>query len=130
VKQLDLDEFRIKPEHRKTLKPGTGVVGEPARAARPQTVSGIKRRDAFAIVPLWWAARAVEDGADPNLMVCVDLVHRAWKAKGKTFVMPNRKGMSRKAKIRTLRELERAGLIAVEWRDRKSPAVTLTVSIF
>jgi hypothetical protein len=75
VKQFDMDEFRIKPEHLKTLKPGAGVVGK--AAARSKPVSGIKRRDAFAAVPLWWAARAVKGRANPNLLVCVDLVHRA-----------------------------------------------------
>jgi hypothetical protein len=117
VKQFDMDEFRIKPEHLKTLKPGAGVVGK--AAARSKPVSGIKRRDAFAAVPLWWAARAVKGRANPNLLVCVDLVHRAWKAKGKTFTMPNgRNGVDRRTKARTLRTLERAGLIAVEWRER------------
>jgi hypothetical protein len=91
----------------------------------------IKRTDAFAIIPLWWAARAVEDAGVPvNLLVCADLVYRAWRAKGKSFVMPNRGGVPRKIKICTLRGLERAGLISVEWRPRKSPIVTLAVSIF
>jgi hypothetical protein len=85
-------------------------------------------------------ARTVEDRSkcfrtdtktgDPDLMVYVDLIYRAWRAKGKTFPMPNTKGVSRKTKTRILLALERAGLITVEWRRFKSPVVTLIVSIF
>jgi hypothetical protein len=129
-KFFDLEDYKLKPEHLKTLKPGDGV-GKPAPTARPKTISGIKRKDAFAIIPLWWAARANEAGS-VNLMACVDLVYRAWRVRGssKTFVMPNSKGVDRRAKIRTLCALERAGLITVEWRARKTPVVTLVVSIF
>jgi hypothetical protein len=102
-----------------------------ARAARPKTVSGIKRKDAFAIVPLWWARLANEAG-HVNLLVCVDLVYRAWRVRNgsKTFAMPNGKGIDGKTKKRTLLVLEQAQLIAVKWRMKKSPVVTLTVSIF
>jgi hypothetical protein len=92
----------------------------------PKTAAKIKRTDAFASIPLWWAAKT----GDPDLMVYVDLIYRAWRAKGKTFPMPNTKGVSRKTKTRILLALERAGLITVEWRRFKSPVVTLIVSIF
>ena len=122
-KTFNLEEFRISNEMQKALRP---------KELQPKGGAGrIKRTDTYAIIPLWWAARAVEDAGVPvNLMVCVDLVHRAWRAKGKTFVMPNRPGVNKKTKWLTLRGLERAGLITVEWRPRKSPVVTLTVSIF
>jgi hypothetical protein len=116
-KPFDLEAFRIQTEMQKEL--------------RPKAAKRIKRTNAFAIVPLWWAARAVEDAGVPvNFMVCVDLVYRAWKTKGKSFVMPNLQGVDHKTKARTLRGLERAGLISVEWRRRKSPVVTLIASIF
>jgi hypothetical protein len=127
VNKPNLDEFLLRPEHLKTLKPGTGVVG---KATARTKLSGIKRTDAYAIVPLWWAARAVEGGNNPNLMVCAELAYRAWRAKGKAFAMPNSRGVHRSTKVRTLRALERAGLITVAWRTRKSPIVTLAVSIF
>jgi hypothetical protein len=90
-----------------------------------------KRKEAepFAIVPLWHAALAAEATRSPVLLVYVDLMHRAWKAKGQPFTMPNgwleKRGVSRKTKCRVLRNLNAAGLIVVEWRDRKSPGVTL-----
>jgi hypothetical protein len=132
VNKPNLDEFILNPEHLKTLKPGTGVVGQ--SRPRQKTVSGIRHKDAFAIIPLWWAERAAKAGRNINLMVCVDLVYRAWRARGKAgekrFALPNSRGVHRATKIRTLRALERAGLIRVEWRERKSPMVTLIVSIF
>ena len=83
-----------------------------------------RKREAFAIVPLWWAARAGEDGGLIDLLVCIDLLHRAWKAKGKSFVFPTRKGC-RRSKPRVLRGLEKASLIRVEWRRGRSPIITM-----
>jgi hypothetical protein len=136
--RFDLEEYRLQPEHIKTLKPGTGRVdlgAECARVpARSKAAARSRRTDAFATIPLWWAERAAKAGRNVNLMVCVDLAYRAWRAGGKAgekrFAMPNSRGVHRSAKIRTLRALERAGLVSVEWRERKSPMVTLTVSIF
>ena len=84
-----------------------------------------KRTDAFVMIPLSWTART----GDPHLMVYVDLVYRAWRAKGKPFPMPNIKGVEHHIKNRILRGLERAGLITVERQRRKSPVVTLVVPI-
>jgi hypothetical protein len=88
-----------------------------------------KKTDKFAQIPLWWAARASEEGGLAEVLVCVDLVHRAWLAKGKSFPMPNGKGVSPKIKYRVLRGLERAELIAVDWRPRKSPQITMAPPI-
>jgi hypothetical protein len=84
-----------------------------------------KRAEPFVKVPLWWAAAAARATKGPEILICVELLHRAWKAKGKNFTMPNGKGVSRKAKCRVLHNLEAAGLIVVEWRARKSPRITL-----
>jgi hypothetical protein len=90
-----------------------------------------KRPDAFAMVPLSWAKRVREGCAHVDFLVCVVLVHRAWKvrAKGGTFTMPNIAGVHHDIKNRTLRALERAGLITVQWRERRSPVITLAVPI-
>jgi hypothetical protein len=127
---FDPKELELPPEIAAKAKRGAGIVEKPAAPSRK--LSGIKRKDAFAIVPLCWARRAAKAGRYVNVMVCVELVYRAWRVRGsgKTFVMPNSGGVDRRTKIHTLRLLERAGLIAVKWRDRKSPIVTLTVSIF
>ena len=90
-----------------------------------------RRKDGqFAKVPLWWAAVAVKATKAPEILVCVDLQYRAWKAKGQSFVLPNRwledRGVSRKAKSRILHSLETAGLITAERRKGKNPRITLT----
>jgi hypothetical protein len=100
---------------------------EELEAAAP--VKRKKTEPPFVRVPLWWAAAAAKATKAPELLVCTDLLYRAWKAKGQSFTMPSgwleKKGASRKAKCRVLRNLAAAGLIVVEWRDRKSPRITL-----
>jgi hypothetical protein len=99
------------------------------KAAPTLKVAQPKRADTFAMVPLSWAKRVHEGGAHVDFLVCIDLVYRAWRAKGKPFVMPNIAGVHHDIKNRTLRALERAGLIAVQWRERRSPVITLAVPI-
>jgi hypothetical protein len=88
-----------------------------------------RKQEAFAIVPLWWAAQASKAGGTPELLVCADLLHRAWRAKGKSFDLPNGKDVSRKVKYRVLHRFEKAGLIKVEWRHKQSPIITMTPPI-
>jgi hypothetical protein len=89
------------------------------------------KKDAFVKVPLWWAAEAAKATRSPATLVLIDLLYRAWKAKGPTFPLPNmrlsKNGVSRKVKCRVLRDLEAAGLITIERRHGKTPLVTLTV---
>ena len=85
----------------------------------------------FVLVPLWHAALVAEATKSPALLIYVDLLRRAWIAKGQPFTIPNgwlkKSGGSRKTKCRVLRNLTAAGLIAVEWRRRKSPIVTFNI---
>jgi hypothetical protein len=57
------------------------------------------------------------------------LLHLAWRTKSPTFPVPNgqleQHGVSRYAKYRALARLERAGLITVDRRVRKTLIVTL-----
>jgi hypothetical protein len=89
-----------------------------------------RKDDQFAKVPMRWAAEAVKATKAPEILVCVDLQYRAWKAKGQSFVLPNRwleeNGVSRKAKSRILRDLEAADLIKAVRRKGKNPRITLT----
>jgi hypothetical protein len=82
-------------------------------------------------VPLWWAEAATKAVGAPDAMVCIYLLHAAWKAKSPTFPLPNGRlekvGVSRKVKWRVLRSLEAAGLITVERLSRKTPVVTLVL---
>ena len=90
-----------------------------------------RKEPPFVKVPLWWAAEATKATKTPKALVCIELLHRAWKAKSSTFSLPNgrlsKNGVSREIKRRALRDLEAAGLITVERRHGKTARVTLVV---
>jgi hypothetical protein len=90
-----------------------------------------KRQDTFAMVPLQWIVKASAAAESPSTVVLVWLLYRFWQCTGLQFDIPNAAladmGVSRKVKYRILRQLEKAGLITVKWRPRKSPLVTIIV---
>jgi hypothetical protein len=90
-----------------------------------------KSKDTFVKVPLWWATEAAKATRMPGMLVLIELLHRSWKAKSMTFLLPNgrlgKNGVSREVKRKKLRDLESAGLIMVERRHGKTPIVTLVV---
>jgi DNA-binding transcriptional ArsR family regulator len=67
----------------------------------------------------------------PQAFVGIWLLYLAWKAKSTTFPVPNgqlgERGADRRVKRKALASLEKAGLITVDRRDRKTPRVTLVV---
>ena len=87
--------------------------------------------DRFVKVPIWWAAAAAKATRNPRFLVCIELLHYAWKANSLTFSFPNgrlvKSGANRWAKRGVLRDLEAAKLITIEWRRGKSPRVTLVL---
>lgn len=102
------------------------------RLSELEAAAPVKRRnrkDAFVKVPLWWLEAATKATRSPQVLISVWLLHLAWKAKSPIFPVPNGRlgqhGISRYAKYRALAKLEKAGLIAVERRDRKTLIVTL-----
>lgn len=86
-------------------------------------------KPAYVRVPLWWMEQAAQATRSPQAFVCVWLLHLSWKAGSLTFPLPNGRlaehGVDRQAKRRALGNLEKAGLITVNRRDRKTPIVTL-----
>jgi hypothetical protein len=90
-----------------------------------------KKANPFVKVPLWWIEQATRATRTPKALVCIWLLHLAWKAKSATFSLPsgklNKGGASRHAKRRALGELEAAGLITIERHRGKNPIVTLVV---
>jgi hypothetical protein len=90
-----------------------------------------KKVEPFVKVPLWWIVQATKATNTGKALVCVELLYAAWRAKRRTFPLPNGRlaklGVSRYAKQRALRDLERAGLITVERPLRKTPIVTLVL---
>ena len=96
-------------------------------AAAP--VKRTNKKDVFVQVPLRWFGAATRATRSPQAFVSVWLLHLAWKAKSSTFPVPNdqlgQRGVDRYAKYRALARLERAGLIIVDRRVRKTLIVTL-----
>jgi len=88
-----------------------------------------KKVEPFVKVLLWWIARATKATNTGRALVCIELLHAAWKAKRPTFPLPNgrlaRLGLHRRTKYRALCDLERAGLITIERPPRKTPIITL-----
>jgi hypothetical protein len=110
---------------------GTGapIISIHSRVAR----GGVRtedRKDKFIKLPLWFAIAAAEATRSPKALVWVYLVRLSWEKHGRmTFALPNEwleeHGVSREVKRRALRDLERAGMILVDRRDKRSPIVTL-----
>jgi hypothetical protein len=90
-----------------------------------------KKVEPFVKVPLWWAKQMTAATKTKKALVGIVLLHTAWKAGRQTFPLPNGRlaklGVSRWAKNRALRDLERAGLIVVERPEHKTPIVTMVV---
>ena len=83
----------------------------------------------FVKVPLWWIEQVARSTRSPQVFVAIWLLHLSWKAGSLTFPLPNGRlaeyGVDRQAKRRALTNLEEAGLVTVDRRDRKTLIVTL-----
>jgi hypothetical protein len=103
--------------------------GHPVAIDTPTTKR--KKAEPFVKVPLWWITQAARLTKTPTLLVCIELLHRAWKTKSMSFPMPNGKlgglGVGRKVKYRVLRDLERGGLITIERPAGKTLVITLVL---
>jgi DNA-binding transcriptional ArsR family regulator len=88
-----------------------------------------RKSEPFAVLGLAWAAKAAAATDSPKAMVWIWLVQQTSKTKSDTVAVSNEAlatyGVSRKAKTMALRQLEEAGLIAVERRCGKAPLVRL-----
>jgi hypothetical protein len=103
---------------------------DPATFSTPHVPAKIrKRREQFVMLPMWW----YEKLADPvptcrcTCLVALYVLYLNWKSGGKPFKLPNGMlaydGISADSKWRALKDLERRGLITVEWRKKKSPII-------
>jgi hypothetical protein len=98
--------------------------GQSAASSVPSKLSG-----QFVVIPEDWLERldAIPGRHAHRLML--KLMRMSWRLRSATIKVTNRAlasyKMDRHTKLETLRRLERAGLISVEWRQRKSPLVTI-----
>jgi hypothetical protein len=98
--------------------------------APPKRKRGLRvKKDAFAQVPLAWAADVVKAAPKIPAMLLVLFAYAAWKEKGPTFMLTTeltrQYGVSRWAKARALARLEAAGKIKVKRYRNRAPIVTL-----
>jgi hypothetical protein len=89
----------------------------------------------YALFPMAWVER-LKGASGQTWMVAVQVLYRDFwdntrkgKASGQPFKFANGMltiyGVPPQSKRRALRDLERRGLVAVEWRPKKSPMVRL-----
>jgi hypothetical protein len=91
----------------------------------------VKRKKAapFVKTPLWWIEATAKAAKSPTTIILIELLRLRWKTQSDTFPFPSvrlrKLGVSRDRKRRVLQDLEKAGLITVEWHIRKAPVITL-----
>ena len=84
-----------------------------------------RRRRRFIIIPEMWIERLEGARHVSTYRVALRILQRNRQCEGQPFPLPNNiGGVSRWAKSTALKELEKAGLVQLERRKRKSPLVT------
>jgi len=82
------------------------------------------RRRRFTMFPELWIERLEGARHASTYRVALRILQRNRQCRGRPFPLPNNiGGVSRWAKSTALRELEKAGLVRLERRERKSPLV-------
>src|SRR5947207_2119070 len=96
-------------------------------AAKPKQRSRVKAR--FAMLPYDQTMAAAGMMKSAALAVMVELAYQVFKTNKTEVVLSNSAlrsvGISYWAKSRALHQLEAAGMVAVDWKARKSPLVTV-----
>ena len=88
-----------------------------------------RARTKFVQLPYEQVLQAAGQLQNAHLAVLVELAHQMFKTHQNPVPLTNMAlrsvGVSRMAKLRALRQLEAVGLVAVAWRGRKRPLVTV-----
>ena len=116
----DLNQLRLDPEI-------AAVVNRPGpKQARARSK---RQREQFVMVPWSWIKRLKDARRPASHMVGYLVLYEHWKTGGQpvpiTTVALRPFGVSRWAKWRALKELERLGLIRVQRDTRRAPLVTV-----
>jgi hypothetical protein len=87
-----------------------------------------RRRQHWVRWPWMWVER-LEGASGHTWRVAAQLLYLHWKGAGRPVKLANAglemAGVSHDTKLRALRCLEQRGLVAVDWRQKKSPLVTV-----
>ena len=113
---FDIDGLRIDPAD-------SAYVGKAAGSPKA------KWQRKFVRMPWAWIDRLGTSNRGATYRVALLLNYEYWRNGGRPIRLSNAalidEGVTRMSKSRALKELEQLGLVKVEWRDRKSPMVTL-----
>jgi hypothetical protein len=113
--RLDLSDPRVKPAE------GPLPNGHRRRA---------RNSEHFVMVPLGWLAR-LNGAFGQTWHLTIVLLYLHWRDNGRPITLANctvkGDGIPRETKRRALRDLERRGLVRVDWRQRKSPIVQVLI---
>jgi hypothetical protein len=117
------DDDTKSPFHLDNLRIDTGETW----AVTPKKIR--KRREHFIQVPGIWKERLTKVRYISTYRVALHVLMRDFETRGKPFTLSNGalalENVSRLQKWRALSELEAAGLIRIERRERKTPQVTV-----
>ena len=90
-----------------------------------------KRREQFIMVPCAWIEKLAKSRSANTYRVALNLLYLHWKDNGDPIKLANgmlaMSGVTRFSKWRALRQLERAGLIKIERRPRRSPVIVVVL---
>jgi hypothetical protein len=91
------------------------------------TPKKIKTRDEHFVRLPWTWIRRLKGATGQTWMVASHILYEDWKQKKEPLKLANGMlkidGVPPRTKCRALRDLQRRGLITVEWRQKKSPIV-------
>jgi hypothetical protein len=112
-KDFEIDALRIDPSD-PTLKPASGRAGDH------------KARRYFVKVPVTWVQN-LAGAPGQTYALALHILFQHFRERGAAITLANRTierdGIPGQSKRRALRDLERRGLVRVDWRPNKSPIV-------
>jgi hypothetical protein len=112
---FDLEALKIDP---------TDPTLVPARAGRS---GGYKAQRYFVKVPWVWVQK-LEGASGQTYRLALHILFLHFRARGGSLALSSKgAGLPRQSKHRALQDLESRGLVAVEWRQRRSPIVQVLV---
>jgi hypothetical protein len=118
---FDLANLRLTPE-------AAAAMGRAAAAKQARTQPK-RQRQQFVMVPWSWIKRLKDARLPASHMIGYLILYQHWKTGGQpvsvTTVALRPLGVTRWAKWRALKELERLGLIRVQRNPRRAPLATI-----
>jgi hypothetical protein len=139
----DDDRFRVAAKELKAYSAEiakmqeTRAAGARAKSGRqdvtstsPKKAPTIRSKVQFIMFPVEWQFQLARVDADKcTYRVALYLLHEAWRSQNRHVKLANvglkGLGVGREGKRHALEQLEEAGLVSVERKDRKSPVVKM-----